>query len=175
MTSPTSMHASAVLTPAMRSDHPIDEDNANWVLAAPFRAHVTQLMEIAQVPWPVVAYQAGVPMATLRTLLFGRHGKARSKICHQAASRLIGLRPENLAWMRRSQVGAHRAGARIRLLRSHQLSWESIAASLHIDVKSCQGIARGEQSYCSVMVEVLAQSACQAIGFMAWEYHDESF
>ena len=152
----------------------IDEDNANWVLAAPFRAHVNHLMEAAQVPWPIIAHKAGVPVPTLRTLLFGRHGKVRSKISYQAASRLIALRPDDLVWLRTSQISAERAGARIRQLRGHQMSWKDIADWLFMDVATCQAIARCEQTYCSIMVEVLAQSACHANGMMTWESEVES-
>ncbi len=141
----------------------------DWVLAAPFRAHVTHLMAAAQVPWPVVAYQAGVPLATLRTLLFGRKGKPRQKIARQAAARLIELRPEDLAWMRLAQVGAGAAGTRIRLLRGHGLGWDRIADFLSLSRTDCQAIARGERTSCSAMVDILAQSACEDLDLHPWE------
>lgn len=153
-------------------------DGPQWVLAAPFRAHVVHLMETAQVPWPVVAYQAGVPLATLHTLLFGRHGKLRTKITHYAATQLIELRTEDLAWMRNSQVSAENTGTRIRLLRSHLITWAQIADALVLSEETCQAIARGERTSCSVMVEVLAQSACAAIGLDPWDEvgdDDEAF
>jgi len=140
-----------------------------WVLAAPFRAHVSQLMESAQVPWQAIAFQSGVPLATLRTLLFGRHGKVRMKINQTAAAQLIGIGADDLAWMRRSQTSAENAGTRIRLLRSHQIPWLQIAELLTIDMGTCQDIARGERTSCSVMVDILAQSACDAFGLDPWE------
>ena len=148
---------------------PDEAANPEWVLAAPFRAHVTHLMETAQVPWPIVAYQAGVPLATLRTLLFGRHGKARIKITHQAATQLIDVRTEDLRWMRHSQISAERTGTRIRLLRSRHMSWEQIAEFLDIDISFCQSLARNERTCCSVMVDILAQSACETIGLSRWD------
>ncbi|MCL2471596.1 MAG: hypothetical protein FWF25_07635 [Propionibacteriaceae bacterium] len=126
-------------------------------------------METAQVPWPIVAYQAGVPLATLRTLLFGRHGKARIKITHQAATQLIDVRTEDLRWMRHSQISAERTGTRIRLLRSRHMSWEQIAEFLDIDISFCQSLARNERTCCSVMVDILAQSACETIGLSRWD------
>ncbi|MDR2975115.1 MAG: hypothetical protein LBV00_10480 [Propionibacteriaceae bacterium] len=139
-------------------------ERPKWVLAAPFRAHVNHLMSTAQVPWPAIAYQAGLPPATLRTLLFGRNGKIRTKITQQAATRLIELRPEDLSWMRRAQVPADTAGMRIRLMRSHGLTWERIAGLLNLDHDQCQAIARGERSSCSAVVGILAQVGCEAIG-----------
>ena len=144
-------------------------ETMDWVLAAPFRAHVTHLMETAQVPWPAVAYQAGVPLATMRTLLFGRGGKVRPRISKQSAQLLIELRMEDLRWMRVSQVSAERAGARIRLLRGRHISWEKISAFLSIDEATCQAIAHQERTSCSVLTDILAQSACEAAGFHPWE------
>jgi len=140
-------------------------DKPEWVLSAPFRAHVTYLMSTAQVPWPVIAYRAGVSPAILRTLLYGRHGKVRAKIPQQTAAQIIRLRTEDLAWMRISQTSAENAGTRIRLLRSRHLTWAQIAACLTLDEETCQAIARGERTSCSVMVDILAQSACEN----AWE------
>jgi len=147
-------------------------DKPDWVLAAPFRAHVAQLMEVAQVPWQVIAYRAGVPLATLRTLLFGRHGKVRTKITQESAEQLIGLGADDLAWMRQSQISAEKASTRIRLLRSRQIPWPQIAELLTLDKDTCQAIARGERTSCSVMVDILAQSACDSFGLDPWDTDD---
>jgi len=149
------------------------ETGPGWVLAAPFRAHVTHLMSSAQVPWPVVAYEAGISLATLRTLMFGRHGRLRSKIAYDAAIRLIELRPEDLRWLRVAQVNADQVGARIRVLRSAGAEWADIAKWLTIDVATCQAIARGERCSCSTMLDVLAQAACAVAGCLPWEDTDE--
>jgi len=152
------------MTDLMTVRMPTWSDRPNWVLAAPFRAHVSQLMEVAQVPWQVIAYRAGVPLATLRTLLFGRHGKVRTKITQESAEQLIGLGADDLAWMRMAQTSAEGAGARIRLLRSRDISWQQIAELLALDKDTCQAIARGERTSCSIMVDILTQSACDAFG-----------
>lgn len=144
-------------------------DKNEWVLAAPFRAHVIHLMETARVPWPVIGYQAGVPLGTLRTLLFGRNGKLRTKIAQPSALRLIELRTEDLSWMRASSVSAETAGARIRMLRSRHISWENISCFLGLDEQTCQEIAHGERCSCTVLVDILAQSACELAGFNPWE------
>jgi len=144
-------------------------DKPVWVLAAPFRAHVNNLIAGARVPWPVVAHQAGVPMACLRTLLFGRGGRVRGKIAYDVALALIEVRIEDLAWLRTAQVSAERTGGMIRLLRSHRVTWSAIADSLRLDLVTCQAMARGERTSCSVMVEILAQSLCAAVGLPSWE------
>jgi len=126
-------------------------------------------MNTAQVPWPVIAYQAGVPLAAVRTLIFGRGGKVRPRITHTFAARLIDVCVEDLRWMRTSQISAENTGMRIRLLRSLHIPWQEISAFLELDEETCQGIARGERTSCSVMVDVLALSACAAVGLAPWE------
>ena len=157
------------MTDLMTVRTPVGGDKPEWVLAAPFRAHVSHLMEVTQVPWQVIAYRAGVPLATLRTLLFGRHGKVRTKIAQESAEHLIGLGADDFAWIRLSQTSAEKAGARIRLLRSHQVGWQQIAELLALDKDTCQAIARGERTSCSVMVDILTQSACDAFGLNLWD------
>jgi hypothetical protein len=132
-------------------------DNLTWVMATPFRAHVLHLMSTARVPWPIIAYQAGVPLATVHTLLYGRAGRTRPKISAEAARRLLEVRTTDLSWLRVAQVSAERAGARIRSARSHHVSWSHLADFLHLDEATCQAMARGERTSCSLMVDILAQ------------------
>ncbi|MCL1907632.1 MAG: hypothetical protein FWG08_06970 [Propionibacteriaceae bacterium] len=156
-------------TLATRPSTPALAPSQEWVIAAPFRAHVSHLIHNAEVPWPVIAYQAGVPQGVLRTLLFGRQGKLRPKIPQDVALRLVSLRPQDLVWMRVTQVRAERTGTRIRNLRTANKTWPDIAQFLHIDMESCRAIAHGQQSYVSVMVEVLAHCACGQVGLASWE------
>lgn len=143
-----------------------------WVLAAPFRAHVLHLMNTAQVPWPVVAYQAGVPQNTVRTLLFGRDGRIRTKIGIEYATRLLSLNTEDLEWMRKAQTNAQATGPRLRLLRKYHVSWEDLATFMCLDVSTCICLANDQLASCSVMVDILAQAACEAMGFTVWSPYE---
>ena len=145
------------------------EDRNEWVLSAPFRAHVIHLMETAQIPWPVVAFQAGVPLYTVRTLIFGRAGKIRPKIALEAARNLIGLHMEDLNWTRYAYISAENTAMRVRCLRSLGIPWQHISHNLTLDLETCQAIARGERTSCSVMVDILAQCACAQVGLQSWE------
>jgi len=160
-------------TTVVRPTLPTQQGEDHWVLAGPFRAHVSHLVTTAQVPWPVVAHRAGVSLGTLRTLLFGRNGRMRPKIGTMAARRLLNLRMEDLRWMRGSQVSSERAGMRIRRLRGLNLSWEMIARYLTVDVLTCQELAHGERSSCSVMIDVLSQCACAEAGLPSWQDFSE--
>ena len=161
-----------MLTPVIQIDQ-ITQDPNTWIASAPFRAHVTHLMQKAQVPWPIIAYQAGVPQSTVRTLLYGRDGKHRPKIVQSSAVRLLELRPEDLTWMRISQVSAEHTGTRIRCLRTLNVPWDNISNFLTLDEETCQALARGERTSCSVMVDILAQCACAQAGVESWDDLDE--
>ncbi len=117
--------------------------NTQWVLAAPFRAHVSHLIGNAQVPWPVVAYQAGVPRGALRTLLYGRHGKLRGKISHGVAQRLLDLRLADLSRLRATQTMAEPTSERIRLLRARGVTWERISQFSGLTPADCQRLGNG--------------------------------
>jgi len=133
----------------------------DWVNAAPFRAHVVHLMNNAQVPWSVVAYEAGVPRAAVRTLLFGRNGHVRPKIAYHLGELLLALRPDDLAWLRTGQVEAARTGRHLRALRARQIGWDQISRLVQLDQPTCQAIAAGQQPYCAALTDVLAQCACE--------------
>ena len=137
----------------------IDDDT--WVIAAPFRAHVAHLMRATSLPWPVIAHQANVPLATIRTPLYGRGGRLRPKIIRSSARRLINLRAEDLTWVRVVQVSAEETGSRIRRLRAKGVNWSTLGGFLGLDVGTCQAIAQGRQQTCSAMVSILARVACE--------------
>ncbi len=143
--------------------------NTRWVLAAPFRAHVSHLIGNAQVPWPVVAYQAGVPLGTLRTLLFGRHGRPRGKITHEVAQRLFDLRLSDLARLRVAQTRAEPTSERIRSLRDKGATWEQIGAFSGLTPADCQSLGNGTRPYCSVATEILVHTACEEFGLTPWK------
>ena len=144
----------------------------DWVPAGPFRAYALHLADAAAVPWPVVAYQAGLPVATLRTLIYGRNGKPRTKITRQTANQLLNLTTADLSYLRVNQVEASGAGARIRILRGRNTAWDRIARYLRLDIRTCQAIAKGHKTACSVMVDILAHTACEIIGLNPWEILD---
>ena len=144
-------------------------ERRDWVPAAPFRAHVHRLMRQSGVPWPVVAFLAGTPLATVRTLVIGRGGKLRPRVHRHAAQQLIRLRENDLRRTRLDQVPAEPTGERIRLLRARGVSWAAIAQHLQLTQTTCQEIAQGRRTSCSVMVEILSSTACELAGILPWE------
>src|SRR5665647_1129626 len=56
-----------------------------WVSAAPFRYPVHHLMTATGVPWQVMAVVADLPQQQVRSLLYGRDGRRRSRLSPYAA------------------------------------------------------------------------------------------
>ena len=69
----------------------------DWVLAAPFRAHLRQVQAATGRPWDALAAAAGVSPKLVRHLVFGRDGRHPRRISPLTARRLLRLTPEGLA------------------------------------------------------------------------------
>ncbi|MBP8918224.1 MAG: hypothetical protein KBG85_00805 [Micropruina sp.] len=94
----------------------VQPEGRSWIDAAPFRAHVLHVAESAGVPWPAVAVVSGVPLASVRTLLFGRRGRRQTRIGPQAAARLLNVGVTDLAGLRNGRVPAASTATRLRRL-----------------------------------------------------------
>ncbi|MCB0910903.1 MAG: hypothetical protein KDB60_04715 [Propionibacteriaceae bacterium] len=74
-----------------------------WVQAAPFRALVARLLDLTDLPWPLVARHAGVPPAVMHRLLHGRDGHARGRIPSDCARRLLAVDEAQLVRLARDR------------------------------------------------------------------------
>ena len=68
----------------------------DWVLAAPFRAHLNQLRTTTGLPWEVLARAAGVSPTLVRHLVLGNNGRFARRISPLTARRLAELTPARL-------------------------------------------------------------------------------
>ncbi|MCW5952219.1 MAG: hypothetical protein KIT69_08180 [Propionibacteriaceae bacterium] len=68
----------------------------DWVLAAPFRAHLHHLQSSTGLSWEVLAWAAGVSPALVRHLVFGNNGRFSRRISPLPARRLAELSPGKL-------------------------------------------------------------------------------
>ncbi len=68
----------------------------DWVLAAPFRAHLHHLRSATGLPWEVLAWAAGVSPTLVRHLVLGNNGRFARRISPLTARRLAELTPGKL-------------------------------------------------------------------------------
>ena len=138
----------------------VQPDGRSWIDAAPFRAHVLHVVESAGVPWPAFAVIGGVPLATLRTLLFGRRGRRQTRIGPQLAARLLSVDVADLAGLRTGQVAAA-ASTVIRLRRLLAAGADPLLLARWCELRPVD-LARlvdGEAAACSRLTAVLTLAA----------------
>ncbi|GEM_PF-3911603 len=98
--------------PDGRSDAPLPRPNteladlADWVLAAPFRIHVQQLVDQTGIRPRHLAVLVGVPTATVLRLVHPRPRHSPDRIRRRDAERLFGLDAHGLRDLAESRVGA---------------------------------------------------------------------
>ncbi|MDR1450488.1 MAG: hypothetical protein LBI84_09905 [Propionibacteriaceae bacterium] len=146
------------------STAPAAADPALWVPSAPIRRYVQHLISEVGVPWRVIACQADVPAAVVRTLLFGRSGRLRPKLEREMARRLLSITAPGLDSLRRHLVDTGETRRRIRRLLEAGAALPAVARCLGLSEPACQRLADGRQWYCSAWVEALARAACEAHG-----------
>ena len=136
-----------------------------WVSAAPFRYHVHHLMAATGVPWQVIAVAADLPQQQVRTLLFGRGGRRRSRLSPYAARRLLAL---DVAQLRRLQVldlPVHFVTDSARALLADGVSLSEIAAWLNLDLHSAKRVVAGVGG-CSQTMDIMLRLACVQRGLL---------
>lgn len=98
--------------PDGRSDAPLHRpttelaDLADWVLAAPFRSHVQQLVDQTGIRPRHLAVLVGVPTATVLRLVHPRPRHSPDRVRRRDAERLFGLDAHGLRDLAESRVGA---------------------------------------------------------------------
>lgn len=130
---------------------------ADWVSAAPFRAHVLSLMSQTGLPWRTIAIAADVPSPAMRTLLFGRAGKSRPFLYGPHARRLLALSGDSLRMV---------AGSPRRSTPSRQALQHLMAAGMDLDrIVAATGLRREEMEsilagrrWCTGLVDLILRS-----------------
>lgn len=77
-----------------------------WVPSAPFRAHLHLLLDGTGLPWPVMAWAAGVPLRLVGRLLNTPGSRRLPKLPAESAQRLLRLSQSHLTELNRLQVPA---------------------------------------------------------------------
>lgn len=167
----------------------LDSDqHGEWVDAAPFRAHVRQLIEEHGLTWRTIAVLADVPAPALAGLMRGRSGPMRGRSgpipsrssaipCRNGrpvprlhpliAERLFHLTSETIAAA--SDRPAHAGLTRSLLERLQQRGWTliEIIGRSGLSTTELEAVAAGRRAYCSQLTEATIKAVTQALWVMS--------
>ncbi|MCI1748477.1 MAG: hypothetical protein LKI24_10525 [Acidipropionibacterium sp.] len=146
-------------------------DDYQWVFRSHLSRHVRYLMAATGVPWRVLAHLAGVPSATVASMVTpGRRPRARIRAGD--ARRLLMLTPATVASAEQTLVPAAPTVNRIQTLHRAGHHHRQIAGYLNLSDHELAPLAAGEVSCCTLMVRLRAQAACEAHGLW-WSEGDD--
>lgn len=131
-----------------------------WVFASHLSRHVRHLADATGTPWRVLAHLAGVPSSTVATMV--TPGRPRARIRTRDAQRLLRLTPETVWSAEHTMVAAAATVNRIQALRQAGHPHRRIADYLNLSDQELRPLAAGEQNWCTLMVKLRAQAACEA-------------
>lgn len=132
-----------------------------WVLAAPFRAHVRHVGEVTGMPWRVLALVAGVQPALMRSLLFGRQGRQVRRLHIVTARLLLALDATTLRLLGGRRCRAEHTRGRIRDLLG-DLDADELAAMTRCSTSELTALAEGDQTTCNAITALLVHAVWDA-------------
>jgi predicted transcriptional regulator len=135
----------------------------DWVEAAPFRAHVRQLITDCGLTWRIVAVLAEVPSAALRHLLHGRQGHVVTRVHPMVAERLFSLTAANIADAARRLRPASETCTLLQRLLQRGWTAEELSRRCGLPADELINIAGGRQAGCSQLTAAVVKAAAQAL------------
>ncbi|MGY4721313.1 hypothetical protein [Naumannella huperziae] len=138
-----------------------------WVSAAPFRAHLADLVGTTGLPWRAVALYADVPTRCVRSLLFGRRGRVVRRIPARVAERLLRVRAAQLNGLTARSGDAWAAHDLASRLAGRGRSAAEIALLARATRDEAALWLVGPPGWVSARSVLLLQAACHAAG-MDW-------
>lgn len=135
-----------------------------WVDAAPFRAHVRHAVSVTGVPWQALAVVAGVPLAAVRGLLFGRAGRLATRLEPRLASRLLGVDAAELTALRQLWVGATVTAEALWEVLGAGVDPLALARWCQLTPDALAGLVDGDSTRCTRLTEALAVAAERDLG-----------
>ncbi len=137
--------------------------HAEWLPAAPFRSHVRRLIDASGLPWRAVALAARVPPKVVKTLLHGRHGRARPRLPRVAAQQLMLLTEDSLLALRRRRESGWVLHAYVRRLLRAGFDVDDVAVLLRVDPSRLESLTAGAGCATDAYTVLLARAACDAL------------
>ena len=123
-----------------------------WVDAAPFRAHLKQLMAVGALDVTEVAVVLGLPTRAVRHLLEGRTGRVQRRISPQTARRLLHVRTADVGGLRWCLTPAPAARTALLRLRTEGWSAEEVATATGFPIAELASL--GQLPHCNRLLAV---------------------
>lgn len=137
--------------------------SADWVQAAPFRAHVRHLIVGHGLAWRTVALLAGVPAAAMTALLHGRNGRPQQRIHPVLAGRLFRLTGRDILAAGMRPMPADLCRAALRDLRAAGWTMTDFSARTGLQRDQLAAVADGRCTHCSRLAGATLLAAAQAL------------
>ncbi|TDT32758.1 hypothetical protein ACF3NT_01610 [Naumannella halotolerans] len=142
-----------------------EQHEYEWVLAAPFRAHLRELIDDGGLPWQAVAVACGIPLRMTHTLLFGRHGRTLPKLPPRIARQLLRVSPRDLRSLDRRPGNPELAAQAAAVLHRRGMSVAEIALLSRSDRATIQDLLQGAAiGWFDARTELLLRAACAQRG-----------
>ena len=148
------------LQPVLYSYDP--EQEAVWVDATPFRAHVAQLLS-AGLTVPVIAQLAGVRERSVRHLTHGREGRRVHRICRDTGRRLLRITTTEARAVRFRPVPVRLSRSRLRAMVDAGWSADQLARQLGLGIDEVARIVGRGSATCSQLSALKV-----AVGYRQW-------
>lgn len=139
------------------------EAETAWVEAAPFRAHVRQLIADHRLPWRTVAVLTEVPPRALQLLLHGRGRRPAARIHPMVARRLYQLTDEGVRLARTALTPAPPTRLLLAMLLRRGWTVEELAVRTRIPLSELGLIVDGRVDHCSRLTAATVKAAAQAL------------
>ena len=141
--------------------HPqLDADPTGWVDAAPFRAWLRQLLSDTGLPWRVLARAAQVQPGVVQRLLQAPPRQIRRRDAQQ----LLRLDTATFGWLSREPAPCETVRLLAWTLGLRGAAPVEIAHFIGSDIASVRHLMAGAPIWCSRLMQLRAEAACQAWG-----------
>lgn len=144
------------------------EQEAAWVDATPFQAHVAQLLATG-LTVPVIAQLSGVSERSVRHLAHGRDGRRVQRICRETGRKLLRITTLEARAIRFRPVPVRLSRGRLRTMTGAGWPIEQLAMEIGLGIDEVSRIVGRGSATCS-QLSALKISVC----YERWAIEQES-
>ena len=136
---------------------------AEWVSAAPFRAHLLRLIQTTGLPWRTIAVLAAVPSVTVDHLLHGRNGRRLTRLQPHLAARLLAMTPASVAEAEHCFQDSTEAGRLIQLLQQRGWTPDELSRRCGICAPMLEALLEQRVDSCTQLSVATLKALAQAL------------